>query len=110
MIRRTAIALAMLAAAPANAACRLSTAECSIIAEEQRTAELQLILDQRRLGHLRPAQREIEAIRMNTAYRLERSKHLPPRIALEWSRIGLCAALDQKARLDGTRNTNPQCR
>lgn len=87
-----AAAVCMLSAGGAQAAsCRLTTAECAIVAEEQRAAEIAKIQDERNFPHSLPsAQRRLALLDREQERFRSRLKYLPKNISAELVRLLGC--------------------
>lgn len=92
--RALLFSLSLLCAGSAYAGCRLSTADCTIIAREIANEEIARIADERRFhppGMLE-GPRGLELLKRHFARKAERYPHIPVRVANEWARMELCDA------------------
>lgn len=84
----------ILTVAPVWAGCRLSTRECSIIAQEMANELVMQQRDEMSLGSARPTiQQTLALIERHTARLQARSAKLPALIANEYARIELCDSI-----------------
>ena len=90
--------------------CRLTAAECMVVAREIAIDAELFVQDEEILGiGLPPQERAKALIQRDTERMAERLHHLPVPIANEISRMQICQVLDEAAQHDGSANSGQIC-
>ena len=97
------LAMAVPASAQEAGACRLTTAECDVIAHEIAAEQINIMRDEQEFGFgLSPYAKAQAIVARHFQRKAVRYKHLPVQIGNEWARMELCGHTDTES--------DPRCR